>query len=181
MASVFFALLAAVLFLLEQRLARSWSAGYFTRGVVVFRARCLALHPRASFPRPETLELRFMDSQWPEFIFKVVGSGRMLFAEDYRDAKLVYTQLMRGSLVFDAPSRTVQVVGRLNYFAFAFVVAVLAGAASLPNWQGFVIALAGMSVIAACYFVQAKRYDEVLSAAAAEWGEAHATSAHNDG
>jgi hypothetical protein len=117
------------------------------------------------------MEVRFMDTEWPTLDFKPIETERIAFKENYSNARYWYTQVMRGYLSFDRKSGTVEVVGLLNYFALAYLLAFLAGGLVAGASSGFIIAFGGLLVLGMCYAIQARRYDAVLSAAAAEWGQ----------
>jgi hypothetical protein len=165
-------------FLIERHLGRRWSAGYCTAGIRVFRRKCQAFHPQDALPRTESMELRFIETEWPTLDFKWVDGSHLAFHENYAGAKMAYTQVMRGCLRFDRKTGTVEVVGFLNYFvlllASAFVVVSLADG----NPQGLIFIPLALLVFGACYATQVGRYNEVLSAAAAEWGNQDVESMH---
>ena len=171
-------LAVGIAFLVETHLARHWSPGYSLSGIRVLRRSCHALKPARDLPRAERMELRFMETELPTFDFKRMGPDRLAFHENYSGAKTVYTQVMRGYLSFDRRTGEVQVVGLLNYFALCFLLALVAGALASVDVGGLIFMPFGLLVLGICYAMQAGRYDEVLSAAAAEWGSQDDVTGH---
>lgn len=170
MFEVILILAVGVAFLIETHLARHWSSDYSVTGIRILRRSCHALNPASDLPRSERMELRFLETDLPTFDFKWIGAERLAFHENYSGAKTAYTQVMRGYLSFNRRTGEVEVVGLLNYFALFFALALAAGALVSRDLGGLLFLPFGLLILGICYTMQAGRYDEVLSAAAAEWG-----------
>jgi hypothetical protein len=136
--------------------------------VIVYRSKLRVSQPKSNIPDENTLAVRLMETKWPPFEFKHVSRDQLAFAEDYAGAELVYPPVMRGSVLFDVSSSTVQVTGSLNYFAAALLLSPVAVAFFVPL-GGLTFGLLSIAFAFLCYALQAKRYAAVLSSAAAEW------------
>lgn len=153
-----------ILFIAERWMGPSWSASYWSAGIILFRRRCKAPDPQPTLPRPESLQLHFTEADWPQLDFWHIGTDRYAFAEDNSNTKHAYTQVMHGYVAFHRDEGMVEVVGLLNYYVLLFGLGVVALAASRVE----ATIVTGL-LLFAFYLIQSMRYDQVLSAAMTEW------------
>ena len=150
----------------EAAMSHSWFPPYYSIGVPLFHRVIRTSAP--SSPPPSADDLRTaLQSVGRPIAVAPLGDGVFAFREDSsQGTALRYSQLLHGSLAFNARDGTVTVTGLVNYFpvAFSTAIAALAWTTGAP-WASPLPAV----VLVPIYFFQRDVYISVAEAAARAW------------
>ncbi len=151
----------------DAAMSYSWFPPYFSIGLPLFhrviRASASSSHP----PSADGLRTALQSIGRPIAVAPL-GDGVFAFREDSsQGTSLRYSQLLHGSLAFNARDSTVTVTGLVNYFpvAFSASIAALAWTNGAP-WASPLPAI----LLVPIYFFQRDVYISVAEAAARTWG-----------
>ena len=163
-------LVVALVAVADIAMGHFWFAPYYSIGLPLLY-RVIRVSDRPSTPPTADCLRSAFQSLDRNVSIAPLGDGVFAFREDSgRETSPRYTQLLHGSLAFNAKEGTLTVTGLVNYFPVAFCAAIAAQA-----WAGDHLWTAALPavVMGPIYLLQRSVYTDVAEAAARAW---HATA-----
>jgi hypothetical protein len=143
--------------IIEAVISGRWNPTYFRVGIPVYSKTLLFEDASPESLEAEALNDAFRRSLTPSLVFKKIGVGEFAFREKlFQFVLLTYTPIMHGRLQISPTSREVRVIGLLNWWILAFVLAFFV---FFPHDLDFLPFL--FVVLAVIYLFQKSKYDKV--------------------
>jgi len=141
---------------------------YFTKGIPIFRRQANSGSTINALPSADQLESATGSGIYTRIAFRQLDGSRFAFRERILSGffKLTYTPIMHGLLEFDRDSGQVRVTGFANWFPVALVTVF---AFNLPQSEIGIFAAFLLGLLVLIYALQARRFSQVATAAAARW------------